>query len=60
MAFPFDKLSPGMLDPEMIEGTAKIVNATVKDKVKVNLIIINTRAGGNCSTDRRENRRKAP
>jgi len=37
---------PGMLDPEMIEDTAKIVNEAVKDKAQVNLII-NNRAGGN-------------
>ena len=45
-AFPFDKMVPGMLDPEMIEDTAKIVNEGQKDKVQVNLII-NNRAGGN-------------
>jgi hypothetical protein len=45
-AFPFDKMIPGMLDPEMIEDTAKIVNEAIKDKVQVNLII-NNRAGGN-------------
>ena len=45
-AFPFDKMIPGMLDPEMIEDTAKIVNEAMKDKVQVNLII-NNRAGGN-------------
>jgi hypothetical protein len=36
----------GMLDPEMIEDTIKIVNEAIKDKVRVNLII-NNRAGGN-------------
>ena len=45
-AFPFDKIVPGLLDPEMIEDTAKIVNEAMKDKVRVNLII-NNRAGGN-------------
>ena len=45
-AFPFDKMIPGMLDPEMIEDTAKIINEAEKDKVRVNLII-NNRAGGN-------------
>jgi len=45
-AFPFDKMVPGMLDPEMIEDTAKIVNEATKDKVQVNLII-NNHAGGN-------------
>ena len=36
----------GMLDPEMIEDMAKIVNEAMKDKIRVNLII-NNRAGGN-------------
>ena len=35
-----------MLDSEMIEDTAKIVDEAIKDKVQVNLII-NNRAGGN-------------
>ena len=45
-AFPFDKMVPGMLDSEMIEDTAKIVNDVMKDKVQVNLII-NNRGSGN-------------
>jgi hypothetical protein len=45
-AFPFDKMIPGMLDPENFEDTAKIVNEAIKDKVQVNLIV-NNRAGGN-------------
>jgi len=45
-AFPFDKMVTGMLDPEMIEDTVKIVNEAIKDKIQVNLII-NNRAGGN-------------
>ena len=45
-AFPFDKMVPGMLEPEMIEDTAKIMNEAQKNKVQVNLII-NNRAGGN-------------
>ena len=36
-AFPFDKMVSGMLDPEMIEDTAKIVNGAIKDKVQVTL-----------------------
>jgi hypothetical protein len=36
----------GSLGPEMIEGTVKIVNEAIKDKVQVNLII-NNRVGGN-------------
>ena len=39
-------MTAGMLDPEMIEDTAKIVNEAANDKVQVNLII-NNRAGGN-------------
>jgi hypothetical protein len=45
-SFPFDKMVPGMLDPEMIEDKARIVNEAIEDKVQVNLII-NNRAGGN-------------
>jgi hypothetical protein len=45
-AFPFYKMIPGMLDPEMIEDTARIVSEAIKDGVQVNLII-NNRAGGN-------------
>jgi hypothetical protein len=45
-AFPFDKMIPGMLDPEMIEDTVRIVNEAIKDKIQMNLII-NNRAGGN-------------
>lgn len=48
-AFPFDKMIPGMLGPEMIEDTVKIVNEAIKDKIQVNLII-NNRAGGNAPT----------
>jgi hypothetical protein len=44
--FPFDKMVPGMLDPEMIEDTAKIVNEALKDKFQVSLIN-NNHAGGN-------------
>ena len=45
-AFPFDKMVPGIADPEMIEDTARIINEAIKDKVQVNLIF-NNRAGGN-------------
>jgi uncharacterized protein YecE (DUF72 family) len=45
-AFPFDKMVSGMLDSEMIEDTAKIVNEAIKDRLQVYLII-NNRAGGN-------------
>jgi hypothetical protein len=45
-AFPFDRMVDGMLDPEMIEDTVKIVKEAIKDKIQVNLII-NNRAGGN-------------
>ncbi|MCJ7494170.1 MAG: hypothetical protein MUP68_08025 [Deltaproteobacteria bacterium] len=58
-AFPFDKMVPGMLDPEMIEDTAKIVNEAIKDKVQVNLII-NNRAGGNAPMIAQEVAKKLP
>ena len=31
-AFPFDKMLPGMLDPEMIEDNEKSVNEAIKGK----------------------------
>lgn len=43
---PIRKMIPGMLDTEMIEETAEIVNEAIKGKVQVNLII-NSRVGGN-------------
>jgi hypothetical protein len=48
-AFPFDKMIPGMPDPETIEDTTKLVNEAIKDKVRIYLIINNrnNRAGGN-------------
>jgi hypothetical protein len=45
-AFPFDKMIPGLLDPEMMEDTAGIINEAIRDKVRANLII-NNRASGN-------------
>jgi hypothetical protein len=32
--FPSDKMVSGMLDPEMIEDTAKIVNEAMKEKAR--------------------------
>ena len=58
-AFPFDKMIPGMLDPEMIEDTVKIVNEAIKDKIQVNLII-NNRAGGNAPMIAQEVAKKLP
>jgi hypothetical protein len=45
-AFPFDKMIPDMLDSEMIEEVAEIVNEAIKEKVQVNLSI-NNRGGRN-------------
>ena len=58
-AFPFDKMVSGMLNPEMIEDTIKIVNEAIKDKVQVNLII-NNRAGGNAPMIAKEVAKKLP
>lgn len=44
-AFPFEKMIPGMLDPEMIEDTARNLNEAMKEKVQVNLIINNHTSG---------------
>jgi uncharacterized protein YecE (DUF72 family) len=45
-AFPFDKLIPGMMTPQMIEDTVQIVKHCIQQKIQVNLII-NNRAAGN-------------
>jgi hypothetical protein len=37
---------PGMLDPEMIKDSIRIVSEAISDKVQVNLIV-NNHAGGN-------------
>jgi uncharacterized protein YecE (DUF72 family) len=39
-------MTPGMLNSEMIEDTAKIVNEAQKDKLQIYLFI-NNRVGGN-------------
>ena len=44
-AFQFDKMIPGVLDPEMIRDTGNIVNEVIKCNVRTNLII-NNRASG--------------
>jgi hypothetical protein len=44
-AFPFDKVVSEMLDPEMIEDSAKIVNEGIEDNVQANLIITTGLAG---------------
>ena len=45
-AFPFDKMVPGMMNPEMIRETVEIMRAGIKKGVMVN-VIVNNRAGGN-------------
>ncbi len=45
-AHPFSKLVEGMLQPEMIEETARIMWAGIEQEVTVN-VIVNNRAGGN-------------
>jgi hypothetical protein len=44
-ANPFEKMMSGVLNPEMIEDTAKMIKEAVTDNVQVNNII-NDRAGG--------------
>ena len=45
-AFPFDKMVDGMMNPEMIEDTIRIIMEGIKRRKRMNLII-NNRAGGN-------------
>ena len=45
-AHPFDKLVEGMLQPKMIEGTAKLMHEGIEKGANVN-VLINNRTGGN-------------
>ena len=45
-AFPFDKTVDGMLNPQMIEDTVRLICETIKRGKKI-AVIINNRAGGN-------------
>jgi len=57
MAFPFDKLIDGMLDPRMIEDTVQLIREAIKRAKKI-AIIINNRAGGNAPLIAKEIARK--
>ncbi|MBN2543797.1 DUF72 domain-containing protein [bacterium] len=52
-AFPFDKLVPGMMNPEMIIETVEIMKTAIKEGFHVN-VIVNNRAGGNAPLIARE------
>jgi uncharacterized protein YecE (DUF72 family) len=45
-AHPFDKLIEGMIQPKMIEGTAKLMHQGIEKGSRVN-VLVNNRAGGN-------------
>jgi uncharacterized protein YecE (DUF72 family) len=45
-AHPFDKLVEGMLQPGMVEQTAKLMRESIDSGVQMN-VIVNNRAGGN-------------
>jgi uncharacterized protein YecE (DUF72 family) len=45
-AHPFDKLVEGMVDPRMVEDTAKLMWKAAAQKVRID-VIVNNRAGGN-------------
>lgn len=45
-AFPFDRLVPGMLQPQMVKDTVEIMRQAVEQGVYLN-VIINNRSGGN-------------
>jgi uncharacterized protein YecE (DUF72 family) len=46
LAYPFDHLVEGMLQPHMVENTAKLMREGVNRGVQVN-VIVNNRSGGN-------------
>jgi hypothetical protein len=50
-AFPFDKMADGMMNPVMIDDAVVIIMEGIRQRKRVNLII-NNRAGGQCSHDR--------
>ncbi len=45
-AHPFDKLIEGMLQPKMIDETAKLIHMVIEKGAKVN-VLVNNRTGGN-------------
>jgi uncharacterized protein YecE (DUF72 family) len=45
-AFPFDKPVDGMLNPQMVEDTLRIIQEAIKREKRI-AVIINNRAGGN-------------
>jgi uncharacterized protein YecE (DUF72 family) len=45
-AFPFDKMVDGMMNPEMIEDTIRLIREAIKREKRID-VIINNRAGGN-------------
>lgn len=45
-AFPFDKMVEGMLNPQMVEDTMRLIREAIRKEKKI-AIIINNRAGGN-------------
>jgi uncharacterized protein YecE (DUF72 family) len=45
-AHPFDSLIPGMLDPRMVEDTARIMKKAVSERANA-YVIVNNRSGGN-------------
>jgi uncharacterized protein YecE (DUF72 family) len=47
MAFPFDKMVDGMLNPPMIEDVIDLIMEGMKNREGRMIIIINNRAGGN-------------
>lgn len=52
-AFPFDKLVDGMMNPSMIQDTVEIIQGSIRQGVRAN-VIVNNRAGGNAPSIARE------
>lgn len=46
MAYPFDQLVNGMLDPQMLEETVQLMHTAIREKIQIN-IVVNNRSGGN-------------
>ena len=45
-AHPFSAMKDGMMNPQMVDETADLMRAAVKEDAQIN-VIINNRAGGN-------------
>jgi uncharacterized protein YecE (DUF72 family) len=53
LAHPFDKMVEGMMQPEMLQETVKMIKSGIKKELQI-YVLINNRAGGNAPLIARE------